>query len=155
MTVKNKKVIYEAWIKSHILYGIAIYGNAKDKEIKRLQKIQNKLVKILFANKYCFKTKKLSIKHQILDVKQLWTYWVVLKNFFKMKEVKNKLESVKTYPTTKKFKPLMTKNKFGEKSMGYYVPHTFNKLPGNCWGIKSYKNLKLFLRNWVMDQDKN
>ena len=51
------------------MYGIAIYGNAKDKEIKILQKIQNKLVKILFANKYCFKTKKLFIKHQILNVK--------------------------------------------------------------------------------------
>jgi len=50
LNTENKMIIYDAWLKSHIQYALEIYGTAKQKEIKRLQKIQNKVVKILFSS---------------------------------------------------------------------------------------------------------
>ena len=48
LNIKNKKVIYDSWVKAHLLY-LEIYGWAKNKEIKKIQKLQNKIVKILFS----------------------------------------------------------------------------------------------------------
>jgi len=44
----NRLKIYHAWIESILRYGIEIYGLAADTHLNRLQKTQNKIIKILF-----------------------------------------------------------------------------------------------------------
>ena len=153
LSCKNKKIIYDSWIKSHLQYGLEIYGCAKAKEINRLQKIQNKIIKILFGSRSYQKTTHIFEKHQILTIKQLFEYNIIIKYFFQMKTLRENKIKAKIYPTTKfKFQPILTKNKFGEKVSTYYIPNIFNKLSEPMWNLKSYNKLKIETKRFILGE---
>jgi len=48
LSLKCLKSVYQAWVESHIRYGLEIYYNTAEYRIKRLQRLQNKVIKMLF-----------------------------------------------------------------------------------------------------------
>jgi len=80
---KNKKTLYYAWVESIFRYGIQLYGWAKKTYIDKIQKIQNKVVKILFKKKNTNVTNKdLYTKHNILNIRQLRDCVLVCDNYY-------------------------------------------------------------------------
>ena len=147
---KNKLIIYESWIKSHISYALEIYGSAGKKGLNQLQKLQNKIVKILFCNCRRRSIDQVYNHTKILKVKQLYEYMHIVKHFFEWKAIYNEKVKSKPYQTkSTKFIPLLTKNKYGEKLADFVLPNIFSKLPTEIWLCNTYKDLKLKVKNWL------
>ena len=51
-----------------IKYGISVYGQACDTKIKRIQTLQNQLLKVLAGKEYRFSTDKLHHEYELLKV---------------------------------------------------------------------------------------
>ena len=65
LTKDNIKTIYYTLIYSRIKYGIVLYSQAGSSKIKRIQTLQNCLLKVLTKNTYRFSTNEL---HNSLDL---------------------------------------------------------------------------------------
>ena len=80
----NIKTIYYALIYSRIKYGISVYGQACDTKLKRIQKIQNQLLKVLSGKKFRFPTDELHDEFELLMVKDISEQEVLtfVHNFF-------------------------------------------------------------------------
>ena len=150
--VGNKKIIYDAWIKSQLQYAIEIYGLANKTDIDRLQKIQNKVIKTLFANRFCHSAKELYKKLNILKIDQLRKYVIIIKNFFRMKATREEKISKKQYNTKNTFfLPVQISNNYGSKQAEYYIPELLNKIPNNFWSIGTYGELKKKSSQWLIN----
>ena len=82
LSKENKKIIYFAWVESHLRYAINCYAFASDYNIKRLQKVQNKIIKLLFKKNINEKVEDLYIKNEILPIKALRNYILIVKNYY-------------------------------------------------------------------------
>ena len=67
----NITTIYYALIYSRIKYGISVYGQACDSKLKKIQTIQNKLLKVLSSKNYQFSTDMLHNEFDILKIKDI------------------------------------------------------------------------------------
>jgi hypothetical protein len=141
LNIKNKKVIYNAWIDSHLRYGLEIYGHAS---ISRLQKIQNKIVKILFKNNGTKSTSDIYKDLGILTLDRLRNYLVITKNYFDI------VKRSKDPRTSLNLKLPRWRNFYGKRHTNYYIPSLFNKLPKTLINLKQYSEIKQKIKNWLM-----
>ena len=81
---ENIKTIYYALVYSRIKYGISVYGQACNTKLKRIQTIQNQLLKVLAGKDYLFSTDKLHVEFELLKVKDIKEQEVLafVHNFF-------------------------------------------------------------------------
>ena len=84
LSKENIRTLYYALIYSRIKYGIAVYGQAKASNIKRIQTLQNKLLKVLAGKKYRYPTDKLHNEFDLLKVSDITNQEVLtfVYNFF-------------------------------------------------------------------------
>ena len=84
LSKENIRTLYFALIYSRIKYGIAVYGQAKTSNMKRIQTLQNKLLKVLAGKKYRYSTDKLHDEFYILKVNDITNQEVLtfVFNFF-------------------------------------------------------------------------
>ena len=68
---KEIQTIYYSLIYSRIKYGINIFGNAGSTKIKKLQVLQNQLLKVLSEKKYRYPTEKLHRELELLLVEDI------------------------------------------------------------------------------------
>ena len=66
------RIIYCACIHSRVKYGIEVYGTDSNTKIRKLQTLQNKLLKVLTKSNYRHSTDKLHKDLDILKVKDLY-----------------------------------------------------------------------------------
>ena len=80
----NIKTIYYTMIYSRIKYGISLYGQAGTSKLKRIQTLQNCLLKVLTRNTYRFSTNKLHNSLDLLKVEDIAVQEVVtfVHNYF-------------------------------------------------------------------------
>lgn len=71
VNINQVKIIYYAFIYSRIKYGISTFGFTDDNKLKRLQILQNKLLKVLLAKGYRYSTNKLHNELDIIKVKDI------------------------------------------------------------------------------------
>ena len=69
LSKENIKTIYYALIYSRIKYGLSVYGQASNTKMKRIQTLQNQLLKVLAGKEYRFSTDKLHVEFELLKVK--------------------------------------------------------------------------------------
>lgn len=141
---ENKKLVYSSWIESIIRYGIEIYGNANKTQILRLQKAQNKVLKVLFnTNKSKLKTIKKRL--QILEVLYLRKHVTMIKNFFPLKNISEREKNYSNLRTNACRLPIW-RNNYGKMVSKYYTSQIFNELPKNFKQIDTYNELKKQLK---------
>ena len=71
LTKDNIKTIYYTLIYSRIKYGISLYSQAGSSKLKRIQTLQNQLLKVLTSNSYRFSTNDLHNSLDLLKVKDI------------------------------------------------------------------------------------
>ena len=155
LNLENKKIVYDSWIKSYILYGIEVYGWAKQKELDRLQKVQNKLVKILFGNKFCNSATEIYKRTGILKAKQLQEYTIIKKKFYNVKtsrsiKIRDKIHNTKNTNLL----PVLTNNKYGEKQQTYYIPKVFSRVPTKILQLEKIGVVKKEIMSWLLSDPK-
>ena len=128
---KNKQIVFDAMVTSHLRYGIEVYGFASAYQLERLQKVQNKLVKVLFLkNNQYIPTNLLFKEHNILTVTKLRDYIILLNNYFNHQHKQKddfKLNFLRD--KTVRYKIPLIKNQNGLKCKNHYIPTLFNNLP--------------------------
>jgi hypothetical protein len=150
---KNKLMLYYAWVESHLRYGIEVFGFAQDYLVQRLQRVQNKIVKLLFKTNDTQSTKELYKKFGILNIRKLRDYIVVQNNFFD-----NEFKTVKTKQvgflrdTSLRLNVPLWRNQYGLRNRQCYVPKIFNNLPQNVKSITNFNTLKRELKLWMLEQ---
>ena len=149
--MKSKKMLYEAWIASNIRYGLEIYGFASGYPMDKLQKLQNKIVKLLFGRGDT-KTKEIYNENKILTVLQMRDYMVITKNYYDNKFKNYNWEKINKLRTqTQRFELPRWKNMYGQRNKKWYVPNTFNRLPKNTLDYQSMKELKYNLKEIILN----
>jgi hypothetical protein len=150
LNMKNKMIIYEAWISSHLRYGIEVYGFAAEYLIERLQKIQNKIVKLLFG-KNNIKTEHIYKEKKILKVLKLRDYTVIINNYFTNKHKKfNKDKLLRIRTTTQRLEVPRWNNAYGTRNKNWYIPVIFNKLPKIMLNYITRESLKGDLKVFLL-----
>ena len=71
LTKENIKTIYYALVYSRIKYGISVYGQACTSKMKRIQTLQNQLLKVLSGKNYLYSTDKLHDEFELLKIKDI------------------------------------------------------------------------------------
>merc|ERR1711888_484446 len=71
LSIDNVKTIYYTLIYSRIKYGITLYGQAGSTKLKRVQTLQNQLLKVLLGKKFRFPTDDLLHELKILKLKDI------------------------------------------------------------------------------------
>ena len=71
LSKENIKTIYYALVYSRIKYGLCVYGQACQNKMKRIQTLQNQLLKVLSRKNYLFSTDKLHDEFELLKVNDL------------------------------------------------------------------------------------
>ena len=128
-----------------------MYGWAKLKEITRLQKVQNKLVKILFGSKSCNSATQLYKNTGILKIKQLLEYTIIVKNFYNVKNSRTNKINDKIYNTKNTtLLPVLTINKYGERKQDYYIPTIFSRIPKKIWEMEKIGEIKKETTSWLL-----
>ena len=156
LSKENIRTLYYALIYSRIKYGIAVYGQAKASKMKRIQILQNKLLKVLAGKKYRYSTDKLHDEFNLLKVSDITNQEVLtfVYNFFS-----NRLPSIfKNYYQTfsenhsyntrfanLSIRKIRRNNEFGAKSIKIRGSDLWNNLNSN---IKESRNTKQFRANY-------
>jgi hypothetical protein len=147
LNTKNKKSLFDAWIMSQITYGCSVYGTTTDGYIERLQKIQNKAVKVLFDLKELSASNFMKA-HSILNVKQAIDYQIITKNYFncafKIPILRN-VRSANDY-----LKIPAWRNSYGKRTQAYRIPSAFNKLPLALRNIDKLGEMKYKMKSWII-----
>ena len=69
---KQIEILYYSMIYSRIKYGLIVYGFATKTNLKKIQTLQNQLMKVLTSRDYRFSTNDLHTKHNILKVEDIF-----------------------------------------------------------------------------------
>jgi hypothetical protein len=150
LNIAQKKIIYNAWIKSVISYGIEIYGYTSAYLIERIQKTQNKLIKVLFSNiNNTVDTLTLYKMHNILKIRELRDYITVIGNYYdnKYKIVSRNVQRMRI--TKGMYEVPRFKNSYGKRRKLWIVPTLYNMIDpyklNNCTFTEFKKHYKTLL----------
>ena len=156
MSIHAKKFIYFGHLQSHLIYCLNVWGNLMSAcNLKQLQKLQNKSLRLIFGNTNHTKNRS---HHGILNISEL----VMLENYkFGFKYVNKLLPTrlIKELETDSKNKTLVKKHRYNtrnkhlpnaptrmtplyRRSLLYKAINNYNKLPTS---IKNSRTLKSFI----------
>lgn len=151
LSFSNIRLVYNALVESIILYGILAYGNSSNGHIRKIEIIQNRIVKNLapmtLSNIQAF-------KHcNLLPFQQLFLYRIIIKYYFCDKykieykhNVNTRLQQTTTYIT-----PLFI-NKYGARQLCVQIPKIFNDIPQTIREFKTYSGIKAILKPWILGE---
>jgi hypothetical protein len=148
------RTVYQSIAESLILYGILAWGNASRCHIQRVEDLQIKMLKIVMCD---FKTdSELSRKQifsfcNVLPISSLFIYRFILHFYFKP-DFKIPLDSCKDtrLKVAGAFKIPNFNNKYGQRSLSYSVPSTFNLMPSSLKTLSNISKIKTKLKSYLL-----
>jgi hypothetical protein len=157
------KNIYFAFVHPHILYGIEIYGNTCPTYLDKLNKLNNKLLRILQNKPITTPIHELYKNYDTLPIASLHLQQILL-FVHKVKYTPNLLpevfdkyfvtnEFVHNYETRSQNKLHMcsVNSSFGSRSLAYKGCHLFNRLPLSLQGHMPSEEFKGDLFDYITD----
>lgn len=154
-------LIYNSLVKSHLDYLIELWGNAADVHINKLQRTQNKVLKVLFQYEYKTPTIQLYRETKQLNIKQLYIYntcVLIYKIIHKMIHsqlifTKNR-DHVKYNMLTRNANKLHTihpRTNLGKTTILYEGVKLYNNLPNNIIDIEIIAIFKKELKKHIIE----
>ena len=160
LTQWSKITVYNTLIMPHLLFSASILYLANKNEINRLQKLQNRVMRIILKEK-----RDTSIRSMLERLK-----WLPIEKFLKSQvmiliyKIKNGLtpnylsdklvtgEAIHSYPTRSKDKfYVSTKNKKSSENMIYHKGLiSFNSLPIDIKNSQNVRFFKIKLREYIL-----
>ena len=145
--------LYDSLVASKIGYGLEVYGVAKNKDLKELQTLQNRILKIIYFKKHRFSTNRLHRELKILKISDLYQ-WKILKLMHNVHYNKHHLPEVfeQYFETNKNLHRYETRQKANyriRKSNMRWGDYTVQNSGARLWNnlktpLKSISNKKTF-----------
>lgn len=138
--LKVMKIVYHSLVESAISYGLTTYGKRNDASLKRIENLQNSIVKIMYSKmSQASETDILEMYRSLnlLPASKLFVYKLVLKYYFSSDLLTKRPESRTRNPL--KYVEYNSYNKYGERSLKCLLPKIFNSLDLKCEKIKEVK----------------
>ena len=151
---RNKRILYYSWVESIIRYGLGIYGHANKTQIDRIQKVQNKIVKILFRHSNTISSNEIFKTQNLLNVRALRDHIIISENYFKseFKQVTtNKAQLLRQ--STYRYNVPFAFNEYGKRCRNYTVPTLFNKLPKKLIELDGLRKAKKEIKLWMVNSE--
>ena len=128
------------------------YGHTSDYLIQRLQRIQNKLVKVLFGKTKIKKTIELFTENELLNLKELKEFIILTKYYYcnKHKIISRNINRIRD--GKRKFEMPKWNNLYGKRRKTWFIPEIFNKIPNE---LLNYGNIAEFKRIYRNSNKKN
>ena len=146
---RSKRVAYCSLVESILNYAITVWGGASSYVVERLERSQNSVVRNVSMNGRS--EHKDYYESQLLKVKELFVYRVVIQNYFKGEF---RVEREKQRPTRQEtqYQVSETINKYGERSRLNCVPRLLNSIPREIRRLNSIGALKRDLKVWLLQR---
>ena len=154
-------IVYNSYIFPHIKYGIELYGTAKKTRLRKVQIMQNRLVKILYKRSYMDSSKALLKEKNILNCKSLNQYFTLV---FVYKQQNNLLPNIfqhfyqpisdtHSYETRQQGNLQMKsfRTDCGQTSISYYGAKLWNLLPVEIRHSSSLNIFKKRCRKFIAE----
>ena len=155
MNHKNLKMIYHALVESLLQYGITGWGSLYKSHLDPLEKVQKIFIKIICSRGRLFPTDQLFRLSGLMDIRQLFSYRLLLLQFRKKIPLTH---IIHTYDTRHK---KVTKIKTGKanKSIGQRMPKfilnvLYGKLPDFIRNFSSFFKYKKSVRSWILSNER-
>ena len=160
LTKNLKRQLYFSMVYSRIIYGIVIYGACRDSLMKKVQVLQNKLLKVLYKLPFRTDTNVMHKDLDILKVKDIYKYQIqkfvyeslnktCIVQFHDYYSYNNNVHQMNTRQQNR-LKSTRPKTKFGENSLKYYGAVLWNSLDSNIQLSKSLNTFKRALRHSII-----
>lgn len=151
----TRTTIYNSLVKSHLEYLIEIWGSAAKSNLTYLQRMQNKIIKVLYHYHYLTPTVQIYKDTKFLNISQLYKYYtcVLVKNI-----VTNSIQSnirinkkVNTHNLRNRYKlELATaRTNYGKKTVLSEGVQIFNALPNDLKECESTVLFKYMLKKHI------
>jgi hypothetical protein len=148
LNINTKRILFESWINSIIRYGCSVYGTTTKGMLNKLQKVQNKAMKVLFKKPVGKTTEMLYKSYKIMTVQQLVKTTIINRNYF-LSEYKNLINrSIRN--STAWLKVPKWRNSYGKRGLGYIIPTTFNEIPKNLRNIINRTEMNREIKKWIL-----
>ena len=162
LTENLKRQLYFSMVYSRIIYGIVIYGACRDSLLKKVQVLQNKLLKVLYKLPFRSDTDVMHLNLDILKVKDIYKYQIqkfvyeslnktCIKQFHNFYKHNNTIHQLNTRQQSQLHRARV-KTKYGEHSIKYYGAGLWNSLDNNIQQSKSLDIFKKALRKSIINR---
>ena len=149
---KCKRQLYYAYVHSKIKYGLEVYGHTSKTNINKIQKLQNKILKILFNKDWYTPTLALHKELNLLQVQEIF-YQSLLTLVHKQRKkllpemfndyfhTRNELNNINVR-TSNKLNVIKTNTSQGDKMLKTKGAYLYNSLPDSIISINNTNNFK-------------
>jgi hypothetical protein len=149
-----KFLIYNALVKPHIDYLIEVWGTAAKTNLNKLQRAQNKLIKVLFNYNFLTSTDKIYNDTKIMTVTQTYVYYTCL---LIRKILSKGIQTQISFSKNHQFQRMKLRNadnlvlraprtNYGNKSLVFEGAKLYNNLPKDIKDCKSMFSFKKYLK---------
>ena len=150
---------------SRIIYGIVIYGACRSSLLKKIQVLQNKLLKVLFKMPFRTDTTKMHLDLDILKVHDIYRYQIqkfvyeslnesCIVQFHKYYRYNNAIHDQNTRQQNELYKPRIKTN-YGKSSLRYYGVVLWNRVDIKIRRSTTLDSFKGALRQTIIDSYRN
>ena len=150
LSYEVKKLIYIALGESIIRYGLEGWGYANDVQLRKINIVQKRLLRIVQGETDCRLTlNDLITKCGLLSTKGLFYYNIIIKNYCNNEYLEFKENSFGL--RNRKYLVPRVLNNLGKKQLRFLVPTLINELPQDLNTFVNMKKLKNFLKKWLQN----
>lgn len=152
--------IYNSLVKSHITYLIELWGNAPKYKLNELQRLQNKIIKILFHYPYLTPTVKIYTETKLMNIKQLFVYTTcILIRRILNKNIHTNITFIKKNQLHSKYNrrrgdhlvlPTI-RTKYGKRTITFEGAQFYNRLPKDIKGAGTFGVFKYRLQKYISE----
>lgn len=151
--------IYNALVKSHLLYLIEIWGSTSKTKIQELQRAQNKIIKILFCYPYLTPTCKIFDETQLMNIKQLYMYntCILIRKIINgtihtnVKFIKKSQISNRSLRRPSLLVLPRPRTNYAKKDITYEGAKFYNSLPSHIKNVSSFSGFKSQLSKYIIE----
>lgn len=144
------KTLYYSLIESHLQYGIAGWGGVYKNNLKSLETLQKRFLKIMYKKERTYPSDLLYTESQVLDIRQIYCLKILILQFKK----KTELDIINHGHNTrfKKDKEIYTKRaskKIGQRSCSFLSPLIYRHISLEAKNSTTLAEFKKKVKVWL------
>lgn len=150
---KNLHILYDGLVSSQISYGILGWGGLYDNQLKKVNILQKRILKIMYQKEITYPSHLIYELSKVLDARQIYTLKIVC-DIYKKKLPMDTLQHHYNTRGENRYGRPRSKKKIGQRYYAHIAPRLMDLIPGELMLIKNYVKFKKSAKQWILNTDK-